>query len=46
MRRRPGMSRGAWFGTGVALGLALAELLPWGLSHLLDLIQALDFALS
>jgi len=38
--------RGLWFGTGVAVGLALAALLPWSMSFLLDLIQVLDFALA
>lgn len=38
--------RGLWFGAGVVVGLALAALLPWSMSFLLDLIQALDFALA
>ncbi len=46
MKRPTNTGRATWFGSGVVLGLALAELLPRGLSYVLDLIQALDFVLS
>ncbi len=43
MTRLPRMGRSMWFGVGVVAGMLLAELLPWGAAHLIDLIQAVDF---
>ncbi len=42
----PNTGRGLWFGAGVVVGLALAALLPWSIFFLLDLVQALDFAVA
>lgn len=46
MRQPPIAGRGAWFRAGVIVGLALAEVLPWGIAFLIDLIQAVDFTLT
>lgn len=46
MKQLLNAGRVAWFGNGMIVGLALAEVLPWGLSFVFDLIQALDFTLT